>query len=80
MKFSEKLWGTGRASVEESAGPTMTAWRRSLVTIPYVVAAGLLTLEVGEFTQILVSAAGSVRSGASPQAGQTAAAARVVVT
>ena len=50
------------------------------VTIPYVVAAGLATLQVGEFTQMLVSAGGRLGSGASAQAVQTAAAACVVVT
>ena len=42
----------------EAAGPTgiMTVWRRSLVIIPNVVAAGLTPLQVGEFTLMLVSA------------------------
>ncbi len=66
----------------EWAGPTgiLTAMRRSLVTIPYVVAAGLATMKVGELTQMLVSGSGNVGSGASGRAVQTAAAARVVMT
>ena len=59
------------AGVERS-GPTeiMTAWRRSLVTIT---ATGLATLKVGELTQMLVSGAGNVGSGASNRAVQTEA-------
>ena len=66
----------------EWAGPTgmMTALRRSMVTVPYLVAAGLATLKIGEFTQMLLSGGGNVGSGASTRAVQTAAVARVAVT
>ena len=64
------------------AGPTgmATALRRSMVTIPYIVAASLATCKVGEFTQMLISGGGNVSSGASTRAVQTAAVARVAVT
>ena len=74
---------TGDVSADvEWAGPTgiLTAMRRSLVTVPYIVAAGLATLKVGELTQMLVSGAGNAGSGASTRAVQTAAVARVAVT
>ena len=74
---------TGDISADvEWAGPTgiMTAWRRSMVTIPYIVAAGLATLKVGELTQMLLSGAGNVGSGASGRAMQTATVARVAAT
>ena len=63
----------------EWSGPSgiMTAWRGALVTIT---AAGLPTLKVGEFTQMLVSGGGNASSGASTRAVQTAAVARVAVT
>ena len=66
----------------EWAGPTgmMTALRRSMVTVPYLAAAGLATLKIGEFTQMLLSGSGNVGSGASARAVQTAAVARVAVT
>ncbi len=54
--------------------------RRTLVTSPYVLAARLATLKVGELTQILVSRAQAVGSGASGRAAQTVAAVRTVVT
>ena len=75
-------WTGDVAADVEWAGPTgiMTALRRSMVTVPYLVAAGLATLKIGEFTQMLVSGAGSVGSGASTRAVQTAAVARVAVT
>ena len=80
--FVVQGWTGDMAAGVEWSGPTgiMTAWRRSLVTIPYIVAAGLATLKVGELTQMLVSGAGNVGSGASSRAVQTAAVARVAVT
>ena len=80
--FVVQGWTGDMATGVEWSGPTgiMTAWRRSLVTIPYIVAAGLATLKVGELTQMLVSGAGNVGSGASGRAMQTAAVARVAVT
>ncbi|MCY4661970.1 MAG: hypothetical protein OXF93_19505 [Acidobacteria bacterium] len=54
--------------------------RRTLVTIPYVLAAGLATMKVGELTQMLVSGSGNVGSGASGRAAQTVAAVRTVET
>ncbi len=80
--FVVQGWTGDVAAGVEWAGPTgiMTAWRRSLVTIPYIVAAGLATLKVGELTQMLVSGGGNVGSGASGRAMQTAAVARVAVT
>ncbi len=80
--FVVQGWTGDVASGVEWAGPTgiMTAWRRSLVTIPYIVAAGLATLKVGELTQMLISGGGNVGSGASGRAMQTAAVARVAVT
>ena len=80
--FVVQGWTGDVAAGVEWAGPAeiWTAWRRSLVTIPYIVAAGLATCKVGEFTQMLVSGAGNVGSGASGRAMQTAAVARVAVT
>ena len=80
--FVVQGWTGDVAAGVEWAGPTgiMTAWRRSLVTIPYIVAAGLATLKVGELTQMLISGGGNVGSGASGRAMQTAAVARVAVT
>ena len=80
--FVVQGWTGDMAAGVEWSGPTgiMTAWRRSLVTIPYIVAAGLATLKVGELTQMLVSGAGNVGSGASGRAMQTATVARVAVT
>ncbi len=80
--FVVQGWTGDIAADVEWAGPTgiMTAWRRSLVTIPYIVAAGLATLKVGELTQMLLSGSGNVGSGASGRAMQTAAVARVAVT
>ena len=80
--FVVQGWTGDMAAGVEWAGPTgiATAWRRSLVTIPYIVAAGLATLKVGELTQMLVSGGGNVGSGASGRAMQTAAVARVAVT
>ena len=80
--FVVQGWTGDIAADVEWAGPTgiMTAWRRSLVTIPYIVAAGLATLKVGELTQMLLSGSGNVNSGASGRAVQTAAVARVAVT
>ena len=50
--FVVQGWTGDIAAGVEWAGPTgiMTAWRRSMVTIPYIVAAGLATLKVGELT------------------------------
>ena len=80
--FVVQGWTGDVAAGVEWAGPTgiMTAWRRSMVTIPYIVAAGLATLKVGELTQMLISGGGNVGSGASGRAMQTAAVARVAVT
>ena len=80
--FVVQGWTGDIAADVEWAGPTgiMTAWRRSMVTIPYIVAAGLATLKVGELTQMLLSGSGNVGSGASGRAAQTAAVARVAVT
>ncbi len=80
--FVVQGWTGDIAADVEWAGPTgiMTAWRRSLVTIPYIVAAGLATLKVGELTQMLLSGSGNVGSGASGRAVQTATVARVAVT
>ena len=80
--FVVQGWTGDIAADVEWAGPTgiMTAWRRSLVTIPYIVAAGLATLKVGELTQMLLSGSGNVGSGASSRAVQTATVARVAVT
>ncbi len=80
--FVVQGWTGDMAAGVEWAGPTgiATAWRRSMVTIPYIVAAGLATLKVGDFTQMLVSGGGNVGSGASSRAVQTAAVARVAVT
>ncbi len=80
--FVVQGWTGDVAADVEWAGPTgiWTAWRRSLVTIPYIVAAGLATLKVGELTQMLLSGSGNVGSGASGRAMQTAAVARVAVT
>ncbi len=80
--FVVQGWTGDIAADVEWAGPTgiVTAWRRSLVTIPYIVAAGLATLKVGELTQMLLSGSGNVSSGASGRAVQTAAVARVAVT
>ena len=80
--FVVQGWTGDVAAGVEWAGPAgvWTAWRRSLVTIPYIVAAGLATSKVGELTQMLVSGAGNVGSGASTRAMQTAAVARVAVT
>ncbi len=80
--FVVQGWTGDIAADVEWAGPTgiMTAWRRSMVTIPYIVAAGLATLKVGELTQMLLSGSGNVGSGASGRAVQTATVARVAVT
>ncbi len=80
--FVVQGWTGDVAAGVEWAGPTgtVTAMRRSLVTIPYLVAAGLATLKVGEFTQMLVSGAGNVGSGASTRTVQTATVARAAVT
>lgn len=80
--FVVQGWTGDIAADVEWAGPTgiATAWRRSLVTIPYIVAAGLATLKVGELTQMLLSGSGNVGSGASGRAMQTATVARVAVT
>ncbi len=80
--FVVQGWPGDIAADVEWAGPTgiMTAWRRSLVTIPYIVAAGLATLKVGELTQMLLSGSGNVGSGASSRAVQTATVARAAVT
>ena len=80
--FVVQGWTGDIAADVEWAGPTgiMTAWRRSMVTIPYIVAAGLATLKVGELTQMLLSGSGNVGSGASGRAAQTATVARVAVT
>ncbi|MCY4074932.1 MAG: type IV secretion system protein [Acidobacteria bacterium] len=61
----------GDAAVEW-VGPSgiTTALRRSLVTLPYLVAACLATLKIGEFTQTLISGAGNVSSGVSTRAVQ----------
>lgn len=80
--FVVQGWMADMASGVEWAGPTgiSTAWQRSVVTVPYIVAAGLATLKVGELTQMLVSGGGNVGSGASGRAMQTAAVARAAVT
>ena len=80
--FVVQGWTGDVAADVEWAGPTgiLTALRRSMVTVPYIVAAGLATLKIGEFTQMLLSGGGNVGSGASTRAVQTAAAARVIVT
>ena len=80
--FVVQGWTGDIAADVEWSGPTgiMTAWRRSLVTIPYLAAAGLATLKVGELCQMLLSGSGNVGSGASSRAMQTAAVARVAVT
>ena len=80
--FVVQGWTGDIAADVEWAGPTgiVTAWRRSMVTIPYIVAAGLATLKVGELTQMLLSGSGNVGSGASSRAVQTATVARVAVT
>ena len=80
--FVVQGWTGDMAAGVEWAGPDgiMTAWLRSLVTIPYIVAAGLATGKVGELTQMLISGGGNVGSGASGRAMQTAAVARVAVT
>ena len=80
--FVVQGWMGDMASGVEWAGPTgiSTAWQRSVVTVPYIVAAGLATLKVGELTQMLVSGGGNVGSGASGRAMQTAAVARAAVT
>ena len=80
--FVVQGWTGDMAAGVEWSGPTgiMTAWRRSMVTIPYIVAAGLATLKVGELTQMLVSGGGNAGSGASGRAMQTAAVARMAVT
>ncbi|MCY4661764.1 MAG: type IV secretion system protein [Acidobacteria bacterium] len=80
--FVVQGWTGDIAADVEWAGPTgiVTAWRRSLVTIPYIVAAGLATLKVGELTQMLLSGSGNVGSGASGRAMQTATVARVAAT
>ena len=80
--FVVQGWTGDVAAGVEWAGPTgiVTAWRRSLVTIPYIVAAGLATLKVGELTQMLISGGGNAGSGASGRAMQGAAVARVAVT
>ena len=80
--FVVQGWTGDIAADVEWAGPTgiVTAWRRSMVTIPYIVAAGLATLKVGELTQMLLSGSGNVGSGASGRAVQTATVARVAVT
>ena len=80
--FVVQGWTGDLAADVEWAGPTgiMTAWRRSLVTVPYIVAACLAAGKVGELTQMLVSGSGNVGSGASGRAMQTAAVARVAVT
>ena len=80
--FVVQGWTGDMAAGVEWSGPTgmATAWRRSVVTIPYIVASGLATLKVGELTQMLVSGGGNVGSGASGRAMQTAAVARVAVT
>ena len=80
--FVVQGWTGDVAAGVEWSGPTgiATAWRRSLVTIPYIVAAGLATLKVGELTQMLISGGGNAGSGASGRAMQTAAVARVAVT
>ena len=80
--FVVQGWTGDIAADVEWAGPTgiVTAWRRSMVTIPYIVAAGLATLKVGELTQMLLSGSGNVGSGASGRAMQTATVARVAVT
>ena len=80
--FVVQGWTGDIAADVEWAGPTgiAAAWRRSLVTIPYIVAAGLATLKVGELTQMLLSGSGNVGSGASGRAMQTATVARVAVT
>ena len=75
-------WTGDVAADVQWAGPTglMTAWRRSLVTIPYLVAAALATLKIGELTQMLVSGAGNVGSGVASRATQTATVTRVAAT
>ncbi len=80
--FVVQGWTGDVAAGVEWAGPSGigTAWRRSLITVPYIVAAGLATLKVGELTQMLVSGGGNVGSGASGRAMQTATVARVAVT
>lgn len=77
--FVVQGWTGDVASDIEWAGPNgiATALRRSLVTIPYLTAAGLAMLKIGEFTQMLVSGAGQVSSGASTRAVQTATVTRV---
>ena len=80
--FVVHRWTGDMAAGVEWAGPTgiMTAWRRSLVTIPYIVAAGLATVMVSELTQMLISGRRNVGSGAPRRELQTAAVARVAVT
>ena len=80
--FVVQGWTGDVASGVDWAGPTglWTALRRSMVTVPYIVAAGLATLKVGELTQMLVSGGGNVASGASTRAVQTASVARVAAT
>ena len=80
--FVVQGWTGDVAADVEWVGPTglLTAMRRSLVTIPYIVAACLAAGKVGELTQMLVSGSGNVGSGASTRAVQTAAVARVAVT
>ena len=80
--FVVQGWTGDMTADVEWAGPTgiTTALRRSMVTIPYIVAAGLATLKVGELTQMLLSGSGNVGSGASSRAVQTATVARVAAT
>ena len=80
--FVVQGWTGDMAAGVEWAGPTglVTAWRRSMVTIPYIVAAGLATVKVGELTQMLISGGGNVGSGASTRAVQTASVARAATT
>ena len=77
--FVVQGWTGDVAGDVEWAGPTglMTALQRSMVTVPYLVAAGLATFKVGELTQMLVSGGGNLGSGASTRAAQTATAARM---
>ena len=77
--FVVQGWTGDVAGDVEWAGPTgmMTALQRSMVTVPYLVAAGLATFKVGELTQMLVSGGGNFGSGASTRAAQTATAARM---
>ncbi len=66
----------------EWSGPTgiTTALRRSMVTVPYIVAACLAAGKVGELTQMLILGGGNASSGASTRAVQAATVARVAVT